>query len=109
MPRAPGRQLHLNLHHLQYGYHAAAWRYPSSDPAEAASIDQYVRHVQRAEEAKLDAVFLADLLAASWRGDPRFAMDPLVLLSVFAIRTRRIGLVATASTTFLAPFHLARK
>ncbi len=37
------------------------------------------------------------------------AMDPIVIMSALAAVTTRIGLIATASTTFDHPFHLARR
>ena len=37
------------------------------------------------------------------------SFDPLTLLPALAVVTERIGLVATASTTFDEPYHIARK
>ena len=63
-----------------------------------------------AERAKFDMVFLADGLTSSEDGHPsqiaRF--EPLMVLTAFAMATSRIGLAATASTTYGEPFHLAR-
>jgi alkanesulfonate monooxygenase len=37
------------------------------------------------------------------------SFEPLTLLSALAMVTERIGLIATASTTFDAPYHIARR
>jgi FMN-dependent oxidoreductase (nitrilotriacetate monooxygenase family) len=71
-----------------------------------------------AEVAKFDAVFLADGVAA--RLDDSIAasrkahsgvypFEPITLLSALAGQTSRIGLIATASTTFSEPYNLARQ
>jgi alkanesulfonate monooxygenase SsuD/methylene tetrahydromethanopterin reductase-like flavin-dependent oxidoreductase (luciferase family) len=36
-------------------------------------------------------------------------LEPLTLLSAIAACTKHVGLVATASTTYNEPFHIARK
>jgi FMN-dependent oxidoreductase (nitrilotriacetate monooxygenase family) len=36
-------------------------------------------------------------------------MDPIVILSALAAKTKRIGLIGTASTSFDHPYHLARR
>jgi alkanesulfonate monooxygenase SsuD/methylene tetrahydromethanopterin reductase-like flavin-dependent oxidoreductase (luciferase family) len=58
-----------------------------------------------------DSIFLADQLAL---GDdiahgPRTALEPLTVLAALAVSTSRIGLIATASTTYMEPFNLARQ
>jgi alkanesulfonate monooxygenase SsuD/methylene tetrahydromethanopterin reductase-like flavin-dependent oxidoreductase (luciferase family) len=37
------------------------------------------------------------------------SFDPLTLLPALAVVTERIGLIATASTTYNEPYHVARK
>ena len=37
------------------------------------------------------------------------SFEPLTLLSALAVVTERIGLIATASTTFDEPYHIARR
>jgi hypothetical protein len=37
------------------------------------------------------------------------SFEPLTLLSALAMATERIGLMATASTTFDEPYHIARR
>jgi len=70
---------------------------------------------QTLERAKFDAFFMADHLAvlnmpinALKRSHTVTSFEPFTLLSNLAASTERIGLVATASTTFDEPYHVAR-
>ncbi|HEV7975615.1 LLM class flavin-dependent oxidoreductase [Amycolatopsis sp.] len=105
------RQLHLNAFVMENGHHEAAWRHPESQPRQARSLAHYVRLAQTAERGKLDSLFLADGVAL-W-GNVRYnshnLFEPLTLLSALAGATEHIGLIATASTTYNEPYHLARK
>jgi FMN-dependent oxidoreductase (nitrilotriacetate monooxygenase family) len=65
-----------------------------------------------AERGLLDAVFFADSpgLAVFRAGYfPQVGFDPLEVLAALSRTTTRIGLVATASTTYSAPYDLARR
>ncbi len=66
---------------------------------------------RRAEAAKFDSIFLADQLAlAEDVGQAaRTWLEPLTVLAALAVSTSRIGLIATASTTYIEPFNLARQ
>ena len=91
------------------GHHLAGWRYPGAESG-GENLPHLVRQAVNAERAKFDMVFLADGLTSSEDGHPsqiaRF--EPLLVLATFATATSRIGLAATASTTYGEPFHLAR-
>ena len=105
------RQLHLNLFIHSRGHHEASWRHPASSPLSPTDIRYYQDLAQKAEAGLFDSVFLADQLAV---GDdiahgPRTGLEPLTLLSALAVSTSRIGLIATASTTYTEPFNLARQ
>ena len=65
---------------------------------------------RKAEAAKLDAVFFADgpSLADNIRYASRFRLEPFTWLSAIAAVTERIGLIGTASTTYLEPYNAAR-
>jgi len=107
---AQPRQIHLNAFLMHVGHHEAAWRHPATNP-ENDSVDHYVGLAQLAERGKLDSIFLADGLAlwnnVRYNFSGRF--EPLTLLSALAMATSRIGLIATVSTTYNEPFHVARK
>ncbi len=95
-----------------FGVHPAAWRMPHADPRAYTDIQVTVEQARTAERGGLDFVFLADRLYQ--HGDPAtapsvFNMDPLITLAALAQATDRIGLVATASTSFTEPYLLARQ
>ncbi|MFH5927349.1 LLM class flavin-dependent oxidoreductase [Roseomonas xinghualingensis] len=105
------RQLHLNLFIHSRGHHEASWRHPEASPHALTSID-YVRELaQRAEAGLFDSVFLADTLALAntARHAPSSWLEPITTLAAIAGSTSRIGLIATASTTYTEPFNLARQ
>ncbi|MDH2328992.1 LLM class flavin-dependent oxidoreductase [Cereibacter sp. SYSU M97828] len=104
------RKLNLNLFIYPGGHHEAAWRYPGSQPDQLAEIRYYQSLAQKAEAAKLDAIFFADgpALAENIRYASRFRLEPLTTLAAIAAVTDRIGLIATASTTYFEPYNLAR-
>jgi FMN-dependent oxidoreductase (nitrilotriacetate monooxygenase family) len=105
------RQLHLNLFIHSRGHHEAAWRHPSSSPRPLTDIGYYQDLAQRAEAALFDSIFIADQLALG--GDvaqaPRTWLEPITILAAVAAATSRVGLIATASTTYTEPFNLARQ
>jgi FMN-dependent oxidoreductase (nitrilotriacetate monooxygenase family) len=106
-----GKQLHLNAFLMQNGHHEAAWRHPGTDPRRAGTLQHYVDLARTAERGKLDSLFLADgvALQKNVRYNSHNLFEPLTLLSALAGATEHIGLIATASTTYNEPYHLARK
>lgn len=101
----------LNAFLMGVGHHEAAWRLPESDPAANADVRHYQRLAQGAERGRLDSVFFADSpsLMSDPARRPAESLDPVLLLSAMAVATERIGLIATASTTYEEPYNLARK
>ncbi|MFC6387940.1 LLM class flavin-dependent oxidoreductase [Methylorubrum zatmanii] len=98
------------------GIHTAWWRYPGGFPDANFNLDHLVRFAKTLEAAKFDAFFMADHLAlmnmpmeALKRSATVTSFDPLTLLPALAMVTERIGLIATASTTYNEPYHVARK
>ncbi|HEY0889133.1 MAG TPA: LLM class flavin-dependent oxidoreductase [Nocardioides sp.] len=104
------RQLSLNAFLHDAGHHEASWRHPDSAAERVHDIDFYVELAQRAEAAKLDGVFFADSpgMWAATPYRPTAHLEPITRLAAIAARTERIGLIATASTTFYEPYNLAR-
>jgi FMN-dependent oxidoreductase (nitrilotriacetate monooxygenase family) len=92
------------------GHHEAAWRLPESDPFASTDVDHYIRIAQIAEAAKFDSIFFADgpVLFGNPAYRPTGILEPLTLLAAIAVQTRRIGLIATASTSYKEPYDLAR-
>jgi FMN-dependent oxidoreductase (nitrilotriacetate monooxygenase family) len=87
---------------------------PLTDPASGGhpfiDIERYVAQARLAEEHLLDSVFLADALAVA--PDPaqgfNWALDPVAVLSALTRETAHIGLIASISTTWAAPYQVAR-
>ncbi|MFH9432795.1 LLM class flavin-dependent oxidoreductase [Streptomyces rochei] len=104
------RKLHLNLFVYPGGHHEAAWRHHGTDPTRLLDIGFYQDLARSAERATFDAVFFADgpSLADNVRYASRFRLEPFTWLSAVAAATERIGLIATASTTYTEPYNLAR-
>src|SRR5215813_5932989 len=105
------RQLHLNLFIHSRGHHEASWRHPRSSPLALTDIRYYQDLACRAEAALFDSVFLADQLALGEdvAQAARTWLEPVTVLAALAVSTSRVGLIATASTTYTEPFHLARQ
>lgn len=105
------RQFHLNAFLMNAGHHDAAWRHPRTQPERITDLSYFQELARTAERGRLDSLFLADGVAL-W-GNARYnavgGFEPLTLLSALAVATEHIGLIATVSTTFNEPFHLARK
>ena len=110
------KQIKLGAFLMQTGHHIAGWRHPQAQADAGVNFRHYVQLAQKAEAAKFDAVFLADgvavrseNLAALSRTARSDQFEPLTLLSALAAVTERIGLIATASTSYHEPYNLARK
>ncbi|KQY56923.1 MULTISPECIES: LLM class flavin-dependent oxidoreductase [unclassified Nocardioides] len=111
MTRQTRRQLHLNAFLMSTGHHEASWRLPESDPTSNTDIAHFQRLAQIAERGKLDSIFFADspVLWGQVGRRPSGTLEPTVLLTAIAAATERIGLIATASTTYNDPYNLARR
>ncbi|HYD05119.1 MAG TPA: LLM class flavin-dependent oxidoreductase [Reyranella sp.] len=105
------RQMHLNLFIQSRGHHEASWRHPAASPLPLTDIRYYQDVARRAEAGLFDSIFLADQLALD--GDIERAgrswLEPITVLAALATSTERVGLIATASTTYTEPFNLARQ
>ncbi|NKX93921.1 LLM class flavin-dependent oxidoreductase [Sanguibacter hominis ATCC BAA-789] len=110
MSARPNRQLHLNLFITATGHHEASWRHPGSPVENIYTAKHFHDLAQRAEAAKFDAVFFADIPALTPQVEhgPAGHLEPITTLASIAAVTERIGLVATASTTYYEPYNLAR-
>ncbi|RYZ10071.1 MAG: LLM class flavin-dependent oxidoreductase [Myxococcales bacterium] len=104
-------QFHLNAFLMSVGHHEAAWRLPESDPLSNTSLSHFKNLATIAERGKLDSLFFADspVLWNKLGRRPGGTLEPTVLLAALVGATSRIGLIATASTTYNEPFNLARR
>jgi alkanesulfonate monooxygenase len=112
----PSRQIKLNAFMRPASIHTGAWRYPGAWPDANFNFACLKQSIQRLEAAKFDAFFMADHMAvlnmpmdALKRSHTATSFEPFTLLSALSQATERIGLVATGSTTFDAPYHIARR
>jgi alkanesulfonate monooxygenase len=111
------RKMRLAAYFNPTGHHVASWRHPRAQIDAHINMRHYVEIARTAERAKFDMIFLADGVAmreAHMEALSRSVQfvahfEPLTLLSALAMVTERIGLVATASTTYNEPYHVARK
>jgi FMN-dependent oxidoreductase (nitrilotriacetate monooxygenase family) len=110
------RQLRLGAFMRPASIHTGAWRYPGAFPDANFNFAHLKRFAQTLERGKFDAFFMADHLAvlnmpmdALKRSHTVTSFEPFTLLSALAAVTERIGLVATGSTTFDEPYHIARR
>ena len=110
------RQLRLGAFMRPVGIHTGWWRYPGAYPDANFNFEHLKRFAQTLERGKFDAFFMADHLAvlnmpikALRRSATVTSFEPFTLLSALAVVTERIGLIATASTTFDEPYHIARR
>ena len=116
---APKRgPMNLGVFFKNTGHHIAAWRHPGAQPDAGINIRHYADCARISERACFDFLFFADaaavrekvpydILARSSQFTAYF--EPTTLLSALAMATERIGLVATATTSYNEPYHVARK
>ena len=111
------KHMHLGVFFNHTGHHIASWRHPRADADAGVNLKHYVRLAQSAEAAGLDFLFFADSAATSERRPESLRrsaqytayFEPTTLLAALAMVTQRIGLVATATTSYNEPYHIARR
>jgi len=110
------RQIRFNAFMRPASIHTGAWRYPGAWPDMNFNFAHIKECIQKLEAAKFDAFFMADHMAvlnmpmdALKRSHTSTSFEPFTLLSALSQHTERIGLVATGSTTFDEPYHIARR
>ncbi|OZI37120.1 nitrilotriacetate monooxygenase [Bordetella genomosp. 10] len=103
------RQIKLGLFVLHAGYHQGGWRLPQARSG-GEDVGLMREIAQSAEAAKFDFIFFPDVPGSDATSTPSVVsrFEPLTLLSALSGVTRRIGLAATASTTYHEPMNLAR-
>ncbi|MCK1721267.1 LLM class flavin-dependent oxidoreductase [Bradyrhizobium sp. 141] len=108
-------EMKLGLFLVQAGYNEGAWRDPSVPAKGGVDLDYYADMAAIAEGATFHFVFLADSPSVLERDDAHIArvsrndgFEPITLISALSSKTQDIGLVATATTTYHHPYHLAR-
>jgi FMN-dependent oxidoreductase (nitrilotriacetate monooxygenase family) len=110
------RQLRLAAFMRPVSLHTAAWRYPGAFPDANFNFAHIKRFAQTLERGRIDAFFMADHLAvlnmpmdALKRSATVTSFEPMTLLPALAMVTTHLGLIATGSTTYDEPYHVARR
>ena len=110
------RQLHLGAFMRPVSIHTGAWRYPGAFPDANFNFSHIKRFAQTLERGKFDGFFMADHLAvlnmpmdALKRSATVTSFEPMTLLPALSMVTEHLGLIATGSTTYDEPFHVARR
>ena len=110
------KQLHLGAFMRPVSIHTGAWRYPGGTPDANFNFELIKTCAQTLERGRFDAFFMADHLAvlnmpddALKRSATVTSYEPMTLLSALAMVTDHLGLVATGSTTYEEPYHVARR
>ena len=115
----PTNQMHLAAFVTAGPGRPGGWRHPNS-VSDWRSAGYYQRIGRTLERARFDLIFFADILAVPDRYggslDPQLRygalgslrLDPTPILATIAGATEHLGLAATASTTYLEPFTVAR-
>jgi FMN-dependent oxidoreductase (nitrilotriacetate monooxygenase family) len=110
-------RMHLATLLQPNGHHTAGWRHPDARLGGDYDFEVYRQLAETAERGKFDVLFLADAVGLRERETTEqlsrspitVNLEPLGLLSALSVVTSRIGLAATASTTYNEPYHVARK
>jgi N-acetyl-S-(2-succino)cysteine monooxygenase len=115
------RKLRLGGFFSVPGNHLAGWRHPDAIPTYDMDFQAYAHITQVAEAAKFDCIFFQDTVGVSGsrqlaRGERARSklsrtvkLEPTATLAALAMVTERIGLVATATTTYNEPYNIARR
>ena len=97
------KQMRLGAFMRPISIHTGAWRYPGALPDANFNFTAIKRYAQKLEHGKFDAFFMADHLAvlnmpleSLKRSHTVTSFDPLTLLPALAVKTERLGLIATA-------------
>ncbi len=102
------------------GGHLGGWRHRDAFDKPVMNLEGFIEMAEIAEGGKLDAVFLADgngvrdmdrpaLFAANHPSARPAFFEPTTLLSAVSMVAKRIGVVATATSTYDAPWMVARR
>ena len=114
--RPVGAKMRLGMFINGEGHHISGWRHPDSKAGAGQAIQHYVEMAHLAERGKFDMLFKADSQSTfgpddinSWkRTTSASQFEPITMFAALAMVTKNIGLVATSSTTYNDPFHVAR-
>ncbi|WP_231424698.1 LLM class flavin-dependent oxidoreductase [Pedobacter sp. Leaf250] len=101
---------------LSAGIAGTGWNYTSwmhkDMPADAGeNVDFYIEQAQIAEAAKFETLFLFDVSHVGAGNIPHYLsmFDGATIMSAIAVKTNKIGLSFTASSSYTDPYNIARQ
>jgi FMN-dependent oxidoreductase (nitrilotriacetate monooxygenase family) len=112
------RTMKLGLNIVANGAHAAGWRMPDARADGALDFALWKSIARQAEAVCIHFMFWADGIAVrhSARDDDELSylaridvFEPLTAMAALSAVTEHLGFVASASTTYNEPYHIARK
>ena len=114
--RPAGAKMRLGMFINAEGHHVSGWRHPDSKAGAGQTIQHYAEMARLAERGKFDMLFKADSQSTfgpddvnNWkRTTSACQLEPITMFAAISMVTKNIGLVATSSTTYNDPFHVAR-
>jgi FMN-dependent oxidoreductase (nitrilotriacetate monooxygenase family) len=112
--------MNLMTNLLGLGGHLGGWRHKDAWSENVMNLDHFIQTAQTAERGLFDLLFLADgnavrqmdkpaLFAANSPSDRPAVFEPLTLYAALSQHTSKIGMLATATTTYEEPYLLARR
>jgi FMN-dependent oxidoreductase (nitrilotriacetate monooxygenase family) len=93
------------------GWNHSSWRHPAIPADAGENIDFYVQQAQLAEAAKFETLFLIDVSHVGPGNIPQYLsmFEGGTIMAALAMKTERIGLSVTASTSYTDPYNVARQ
>lgn len=109
--------LKLGVFLQEAGHHIAGWRTPTSPADDAIAFARYVQLARDAERGFFDLLFIQDSSAMRGAGNldtlsrtaRALTWEPITALAALSQVTTHIGLIGTSTTTYNAPYQLARQ
>lgn len=107
--------MHTNSH-----IHHGQWRRPDAGQVDFEDVQLWIRLAKTLEDAKFDALFLADVSGVYGDADADFEVyireglqipshDPITLVGALATHTEHLGLALTSNVVQNHPFNFARQ
>jgi FMN-dependent oxidoreductase (nitrilotriacetate monooxygenase family) len=93
------------------GWNFSSWRHPDMPADAGENIDFYIKQAQLVEDAKFETLFLFDVSHVGPGNIPHYLsmFEGVSVMSAIAMKTERIGLSLTASTSYTDPYNIARQ
>lgn len=93
------------------GWNYTTWRHPDMPADAGENIDFYIQQAQLVEDAKFETLFLFDVSHVGPGNIPHHLsmFEGVSVMSAIAMKTERLGLSFTASSSYTDPYNIARQ